>query len=141
MPDSPSAKTIGAAKDVLSPLLSALDDRSHRTVQLRYGLTTYARTFEEIGEQLGLTREQIRRLLGGLVRQLRQEAKPELLRAVEQDVATIRAALIDEHGVIRIEDIPRPFDLPWTDLALEICEISSRDWASLVLGHKPGPAS
>ena len=120
-------------KDILTPLLNELDERSRHMIELRFGLTTYARTLEEIADEFGLARERIRQLLRKTLEHLSEEAKPLLFSAIVQEAADLRAALIEEHGAVGPELLPSRYDEPWRDLALGVCGVSTESWIRIVV--------
>ena len=78
--DSPERGLMDASlKPMIAGLLDRLGPRERRIVELRYGLDGYEgpqRTFKEIGQIVGLTRER--------VRQLERKALAELNQALEE---------------------------------------------------------
>ena len=66
----------------LRRVLATLPERSAAVVRLRYGLDDgQPRTLDEIGRELGLTRERIRQIERETMRELRQPARADQLRA------------------------------------------------------------
>jgi len=100
-----------SATDILLPALNQLDIRSRTIIELRYGLYTYNRTLEEIGAELGLHREPVRRIEAATLKQLRASVGPALRNTLDREAAQA--------------NVPDRYRLPWLDLALTICEIST----------------
>jgi RNA polymerase primary sigma factor len=77
--DSPDQALMDAAKGPeVQKLLAKLDQRQRKILEMRFGLDGYQgppRTFKQIGEVIGLTRER--------VRQLEKEALASLRKAIE----------------------------------------------------------
>lgn len=77
-PRVPSASSGAAYADAVSiddlePFLTKLDADERRLVILRFGLDRVEpRTLEEVGEELGLTREEVRRREEEAMKKLRQ---------------------------------------------------------------------
>ena len=130
-----------SVKDILSPVLDGLDERARTTIESRFGLRGEAKTFEEIGAELGVPRERIRQLERKTLQQLSASVRPALRDALDLEIAEMRASPIDEHGEIGRAHAPDRYQLPWTDLALTICEISTEDWLKACLGPHPDPAA
>jgi len=63
VPKPAEEATTGLLRDQLVKTLDSLPAREHRIIELRFGLEDgYCRTLEEVGVELGLTRERIRQL-------------------------------------------------------------------------------
>jgi RNA polymerase sigma factor (sigma-70 family) len=79
-------ETLGAADDYerfeamadyrscVLPHLAALSDREREVIEARYLATDDAPTLEQIGEGMGVSRERVRQLEGGALRELRRRA-------------------------------------------------------------------
>lgn len=129
-----------STQDLLTPLLNTLDHQPRIALELRYGTSSYPRTLEEIGEEIGLHRERVRQLLRKTLEQLSNTAGPELLKALEQDAAALREVLVERKGTVQASDIPSRYDLPFTDLALGVCGLTEEDWVGLCVGEGGVPA-
>ena len=76
-------------KDRLGDVLSSLNERERRVLELRFGLGDgYARTLEEVGRQFRVTRERIRQIEAKALRKMRHPTRIRLL-----------------HGFLEIENI------------------------------------
>lgn len=76
-------------KDKLTDVLSSLNERERKVLELRFGIGDgYARTLEEVGKQFRVTRERIRQIEAKALRKMRH---PTRIRQL--------------HGFIEIEDI------------------------------------
>ena len=63
-------------KEEVSELLESLSDRERQVIRLRYGLDGgKPGTLEEIGEQLGVTRERVRQIEARALEKLRMNAE------------------------------------------------------------------
>ena len=63
-------------REEVQELLSTLSDRERQVVNLRYGLgENKTHTLEEIGEQLGVTRERVRQIEARAMEKMRKNAK------------------------------------------------------------------
>jgi RNA polymerase primary sigma factor len=70
-------------REQLAKVLESLDGREQRILRLRYGLDDgHARTLEEIGREIGLTRERIRQIEAGALRKLRHPSRSRKLRGL-----------------------------------------------------------
>ena len=70
-------------KEQLAKVLESLDGREQRVLRLRFGLEDgHARTLEEIGREIGLTRERIRQIEAGALRKLRHPSRSRKLRGL-----------------------------------------------------------
>lgn len=68
-------------RNTISKVLSTLDDREARVITLRYGLgSSKAYTLEEIGKELGVTKERIRQIEDKALRKLRHPMRAGMLR-------------------------------------------------------------
>ncbi|MEX1172356.1 MAG: sigma-70 family RNA polymerase sigma factor [Chloroflexota bacterium] len=68
-------------RDQVRKILGSLDGREQRVLRLRFGLDDgHARTLEEIGREIGLTRERIRQIEAGALRKLRHPSRSRKLR-------------------------------------------------------------
>ena len=68
-------------RNTIAKVLSTLDDREARVISLRYGLnSTKAHTLEEIGKELGVTKERIRQIEDKALRKLRHPMRAGMLR-------------------------------------------------------------
>ena len=80
-PDQAAEDTLLAEQ--LHKVLESLDGREQRILRLRYGLEDgHARTLEEIGNEIGLTRERIRQIEAGALRKLRHPSRSRKLRGL-----------------------------------------------------------
>jgi len=63
-------------KDRLTDVLSSLNERERRVLELRFGLGDgYARTLEEVGKQFRVTRERIRQIEAKALRKMRHPTR------------------------------------------------------------------
>jgi len=63
-------------KDRLGDVLSSLNERESRVLELRFGLGDgYARTLEEVGKQFRVTRERIRQIEAKALRKMRHPTR------------------------------------------------------------------
>jgi RNA polymerase primary sigma factor len=68
-------------KEEMQDILSNLDPRERRVLQLRFGLVDgQARTLEEVGQEFGLTRERIRQIETKALRKLRHPGRSRKLK-------------------------------------------------------------
>jgi RNA polymerase primary sigma factor len=75
-PDESLAEMLRGAE--LQTALSQLSERMRHVLELRFGLTgTAPKTLEEVGAELGVTRERVRQLESRALREL-QAAAPDL---------------------------------------------------------------
>ena len=67
--------------DQINQALSTLTDREHKILRMRFGLDNdRTHTLEEIGKQLGLTRERIRQIEAKALRKMRHHSRSGALR-------------------------------------------------------------
>lgn len=65
----------------ISQLLKALDERHRKILELRFGLLDgQERTLEDIGREIGVTRERVRQIEDGALRKLRHPTRLRGLR-------------------------------------------------------------
>jgi RNA polymerase sigma factor (sigma-70 family) len=118
-------------------MLALLPDRERRIIELRYGLLDdWDRTFEEVGQQIGVTRERIRQLEEKILRKLGSPlfGTHELERAWLKDSPAVNSTDTETHTKRRRSKKPAPADDP-TDL-------KSFDITSEVTdGYSPAPAA
>lgn len=68
-------------REQIEAILSKLTDREAEVVRMRYGLIDgYSRTLEEVGQELGVTRERVRQIELRAIKKLRQIGPQELAR-------------------------------------------------------------
>ena len=68
-------------KDELDDLLSTLSEREKLVLKLRFGLGDgRSRTLEEVGQQVGVTRERVRQIEARAIRKLRRPSRMKKLR-------------------------------------------------------------
>jgi RNA polymerase primary sigma factor len=80
-PDEAVADTM--VREQLAKVLESLDGREQRVLKLRFGLEDgHPRTLEEIGREIGLTRERIRQIEAGALRKLRHPSRSRKLRGL-----------------------------------------------------------
>ena len=73
-------------KEQVRQLLSTLDERERRVLELRYGIGgDRARTLEEVGKEFGVTRERIRQIEAKALRKLRHPARSKIVSDYLQD--------------------------------------------------------
>ena len=79
---SPFAATSTAMlRDALQEVISGLSSRERAVLDLRYGLSDdRPRTLEEVGRELGVTRERIRQIEAHAIRKLRHPSRSRALR-------------------------------------------------------------
>jgi RNA polymerase primary sigma factor len=80
--ESPSDITsFSLLKDKLGDVLSSLNARERRVLELRFGLGDgYARTLEEVGKQFNVTRERIRQIESKALRKMRHPTRVRQLQ-------------------------------------------------------------
>jgi RNA polymerase primary sigma factor len=80
------AATANQLKEELGELISHLTARQRTVLELRYGLADgRARTLEEIGRQLKLTRERVRQIEACALKRMRHPVRSRRLEAVSRD--------------------------------------------------------
>ncbi len=68
-------------REQIEAILSKLTEREAEVVRMRYGLVDgYARTLEEVGQELGVTRERVRQIELRAIKKLRQIGPQELAK-------------------------------------------------------------
>lgn len=69
-------------REQIDAILSNLTEREAEVVRMRYGLTEdgYARTLEEVGQELGVTRERVRQIELRAIKKLRQLGPQEIAK-------------------------------------------------------------
>ena len=86
VPDERQASPFSATsslmlKDALHEVISSLSVRERAVLDLRYGLTDdHPRTLEEVGKELGVTRERIRQIEAKALRKLRHPSRSKRLK-------------------------------------------------------------
>ena len=79
-PQPAKLAAIGALKDELQDLLASLPAKERRVIELRFGLGDGRnRTLEEVGQELGVTRERIRQIQGKVLGKLRYSKRSRKL--------------------------------------------------------------
>ena len=80
-PSPAEAASMNLMKEQLMEVLSTLSDREQKVLSLRYGLgDEQQRTLEEVGRELGVTRERVRQIEAKALRKLRQPSKLKQLQ-------------------------------------------------------------
>ena len=72
-------------KVAISSILNQLDDREQKIIISRFGLTPghEPQTLQQVGEQIGVTKERVRQIEAKALRKLRREATSEHLELIE----------------------------------------------------------
>jgi len=79
-PQPAELAAIGALKDELQNLLASFPAKERRVIELRFGLGDGRnRTLEEVGQELGVTRERIRQIQGKVLGKLRYSKRSRKL--------------------------------------------------------------
>lgn len=82
--NTPSPSDVTTAmirREQIEAILSKLTDREAEVVRMRYGLIDgYARTLEEVGQELGVTRERVRQIELRAIKKLRQIGPQEFAK-------------------------------------------------------------
>jgi RNA polymerase primary sigma factor len=75
--ENPSERTsFSLLRDKLTDVLSSLNERERRVLELRFGLGDgYSRTLEEVGSQFRVTRERIRQIEAKALRKMRHPTR------------------------------------------------------------------
>lgn len=74
------------AKETINKVLDTLTSREKKIIELRFGLKDgQARTLEEVGKEMGVTRERVRQIVEKGLRKLRRPANAALLRDFYKD--------------------------------------------------------
>jgi RNA polymerase primary sigma factor len=80
-PVPPDAVAYGLMQDQLHEMLQSLTEREAEVVKLRFGLADgQPHTLDEIGKELGLTRERIRQIESKTLSKLRHPSRSQKLR-------------------------------------------------------------
>jgi RNA polymerase primary sigma factor len=75
------AASMSLLKDQVEKVLSTLEPRERRVLQLRFGLEDDRnRTLEEVGKEFGVTRERIRQIEARAIRKLRHPSRSKRLK-------------------------------------------------------------
>ena len=98
--ESPSDITsFSLLKDKLGDVLSSLNARERRVLELRFGLGDgYARTLEEVGKQFNVTRERIRQIESKALRKMRHPSRVRQLQGFlefEPDMTCLESLAVD----------------------------------------------
>lgn len=87
----------GALKDFVYDLLETLPEREHYVLERRYGLDGgRCATLEEIGKEMGITRERVRQMQSAALRRLRPRALEAELKA---SLELSYSPLLESNGV------------------------------------------
>lgn len=106
---NPDEKVIeGAMIDDVRKVLGALTEREREVLSLRFGLEDgVERTLEEIGQEVGVTRERIRQIEAGVVRDLRKSQRARKLRGyIDEEDDLFRFRYYTERDQRNQENIP-----------------------------------
>jgi RNA polymerase sigma factor (sigma-70 family) len=75
------AASVILLREQLDPVLHTLSEREKKVIQLRFGLSDgHPRTLEEVGRELGVTRERIRQIESRALSKLRHALRSQKLR-------------------------------------------------------------
>ena len=84
------AASYAMMQDEIVSVLRTLSTRERRVVELRFGLTDgQPRTLEEVGRELGITRERIRQIEAKTFCKLRHPSRPQKLRDYLMDAGLV----------------------------------------------------
>lgn len=80
-PDPAQTASFNSLSNAIARLLLGFPDKDRRLIELRFGLDCDdALTLEEVGEQLGVTRERIRQIEAKVLTKLRSESRAAILQ-------------------------------------------------------------
>lgn len=91
--------------DALNTILLSISPKNLPVIQMRYGYADGKRkTLEEIGSQVGLTRERVRQIIVKEIRLIKHPARRELLQPI---IENIERLLLGHKGIISVNDIAK----------------------------------
>lgn len=121
---------IDEIREHLASALLNLPARERRIIESRFHISEEFRTLDELGEELGITRERVRQIETKAKKQLRALCKTEVASALDREPAAVWDLVVGEAHVLHRDDVASTYSSApaYLRLAFELCDLTVVAW-------------
>lgn len=130
VPKLPIVATPLTPEVLLKELLGRLPERKRKVLDRRFGLTGVSETLEQISTSYNVTRERIRQIESGALKDLRRQSADDVLASVLTYAADAWESISGQEGAVSqavLQSRQRNLS-PWFQLALSVADLSLEEF-------------